>query len=131
DGSRRAEQSCRGRGVRVAAQDESISRIWGDALAELEASPDITPRQLAFVRMAVPLGLLDETFLIAVGTDATKEFLEMRVRDELTAALSTALGRGARFAVTLTPDLADNPPAPLPPRPEPVPEPAPAPPAPR
>ena len=115
----------------MAAQDESISRIWGDALAELEASPDITPRQLAFVRMAVPLGLLDETFLIAVGTDATKEFLEMRVRDELNAALSNALGREARFAVTVNSELADNTPEPLPPRPEPVPEPAPAPLAPR
>jgi len=115
----------------VAAQDESISRIWGDALAELEASPDITPRQLAFVRMAAPLGLLDETFLIAVGTDATKEFLEMRVRDELNAALSNALGREARFAVTVNSELADNTPEPLPPRPEPVPEPAPAPLAPR
>ena len=115
----------------MAAQDESISRIWGDALAELEASPDITPRQLAFVRMAAPLGLLDETFLIAVGTDATKEFLEMRVRDELNAALSNALGREARFAVTVNSELADNTPEPLPPRPEPVPEPAPAPLAPR
>ena len=124
-------RSRRESGVYVAAQDEGITQIWGLALTDLEESPDITPRQLAFVRMAVPLGLLDETFLIAVGTDATKEFLEMRVRDELNAALSTALGREARFAVTVNADLADDDALdPLPPRsaPEPiaVSEPAPA-----
>ena len=101
----------------MAAQDEGITQIWGLALADLEESPDITPRQLAFVRMAVPLGLLDDTFLIAVGTNATKEFLEMRVREELNSALSTALGRDARFAVTVNSDLADDDAhEPLPPR---------------
>jgi chromosomal replication initiator protein len=64
----------------VAPQDPGMTQLWERALADLDASPDITPRQLAFVRMAVPLGLLDDTMLIAVGNDATKEFLESRVR---------------------------------------------------
>jgi chromosomal replication initiator protein len=89
----------------VAPQDPGMTQLWERALADLDASPDITPRQLAFVRMAVPLGLLDDTMLIAVGNDATKEFLESRVREELNEALTNALGREARFAVTVNTDL--------------------------
>jgi len=100
----------------VAGQDESISQIWERALTVLDTSPDITPRQLAFVRMAVPLGLLDNTVLVAVGSDATKEFLESRVREELSQALTVALGREARFAVTVNSDLAEDD-EPVPPRP--------------
>lgn len=70
-------------------------------MAQLEVSPDITPRQLAFVRLAKPLGLLDGTMLLAVGNDLTKDYLETRVRQEVTDALTAALGREARFAITV------------------------------
>ena len=89
-------------------QDEEPARIWGHVVASLEASPDITPRQLAFVRLAHPLGLLDGTMLLAVGNDLTKEYLETRVRAEVTAALTDALGREARFAITVDADVADD-----------------------
>ncbi|RHA39623.1 chromosomal replication initiator protein DnaA [Cellulomonas rhizosphaerae] len=89
-------------------QDEELTRVWGHVVTTLEASPDITPRQLAFVRLAKPLGLLDGTLLLAVGNDLTKDYLESRVRPEVTDALSTALGRDARFAITVDPDLADD-----------------------
>lgn len=90
------------------SQDEEPARVWGHVVATLEASPDITPRQLAFVRLAHPLGLLDGTMLLAVGNDLTKEYLETRVRGEVTSALSDALGREARFAITVDPDVADD-----------------------
>ncbi len=94
------------------SQDEEPARVWGHVVASLEASPDITPRQLAFVRLAHPLGLLDGTMLLAVGNDLTKEYLETRVRPEVTQALSEALGREARFAITVDPEIAgDIPPA--------------------
>jgi len=89
-------------------QDEELTRVWGHVVTTLEASPDITPRQLAFVRLAKPLGLLDGTLLLAVGNDLTKDYLESRVRPEVSDALSTALGRDARFAITVDPDLADD-----------------------
>ncbi|MCC2333915.1 chromosomal replication initiator protein DnaA [Cellulomonas wangsupingiae] len=89
-------------------QDEEPARVWGHVVASLEASPDITPRQLAFVRLAHPLGLLDGTMLLAVGNDLTKEYLESRVRGEVTQALSEALGREARFAITVDPEVADD-----------------------
>ncbi|MCG7285983.1 chromosomal replication initiator protein DnaA [Cellulomonas sp. ACRRI] len=74
-------------------------------MAQLEVSPDITPRQLAFVRLAKPLGLLDGTMLLAVGNDLTKDYLETRVRQEVSDALAAALGREARFAITVDPSL--------------------------
>jgi len=90
------------------SQDEEPARLWGHVVASLEASPDITPRQLAFVRLAHPLGLLDGTMLLAVGNDLTKEYLESRVRAEVTQALTEALGREARFAITVDPEVADD-----------------------
>ncbi len=90
---------------------DDLARIWGHVVSSLESSPDITPRQLAFVRLARPLGLFDGTLLLAVGNELTKEYLEMRVRTEVNAALSDALGREGRFAVSVDPDLEDQPPA--------------------
>jgi chromosomal replication initiator protein len=90
----------------VSSQDDQPARIWAEAVAELEHSPDITPRQLAFVKLAKPLGLLDGTMLLAVGNDLTKEYLETRVRTEVTDALTSALGREGRFAITIDVDLA-------------------------
>ena len=94
------------------SQDEELARVWGHVVSTLEQSPDITPRQIAFVRLARPLGLLDGTLLLAVGNDLTKDYLESRVRGEVTDALSAALDREARFAITVDPELAeDAPPA--------------------
>ena len=94
------------------SQDEELARVWGHVVSTLESSPDITPRQIAFVRLARPLGLLDGTLLLAVGNDLTKDYLESRVRGEVTDALSAALDREARFAITVDPELAeDAPPA--------------------
>ncbi|MCR6649120.1 MAG: hypothetical protein NVV70_13655 [Cellulomonas sp.] len=74
----------------------------------LESSPDITQRQLAFVRLAQPLGLLDGTLILAVGNEYTKEYLETKVRTEVTDALNDALGRDGRFAITVDPHLVDD-----------------------
>lgn len=89
----------------MSVQDDQPARVWSTALSQLEVSPDITPRQLAFVRLATPLGLLDGTMLLAVGNDLTKDYLETRVRAEVSEALSSALGRDARFAITVDPAL--------------------------
>lgn len=87
------------------SQDDQLHQVWATTVAQLEVSPDITPRQLAFVRLATPLGLLDGTMLLAVGNDLTKDYLETRVRAEVTEALSSALGREGRFAITVDPAL--------------------------
>jgi len=81
---------------------------WRDAIAHLETDQDITPRQMAYVRLAKPLGFLDGTLIVAVGNDSTRDFLENRVRGELDNALSVALGRESRFAVTVDLQLGDD-----------------------
>ncbi len=86
-------------------QDENASKVWNQALAELEASPDMTPRQLAFIKLATPLGEIDGTVIIAVANEWTRDYLETRVRVELIEALSNAVGREARIAITVDPDL--------------------------
>lgn len=89
----------------MSGQDDQLNQVWSAAMAQLDVSPDITPRQLAFVRLAKPLGLLDGTMLLAVGNDLTKDYLETRVRQEVSDALAAALGREARFAITVDPSL--------------------------
>ena len=89
----------------VSGPDESVTQVWDRTVAEIEQSPDVTPRQFAFVKLARPLGLLNDTLLLAVGNDLTKDYLESRVRIEVTEALSHALGREARFAITVDSDL--------------------------
>ena len=48
---------------------DDLAQIWGHVVSELGTSPDITPRQLAFVRLARPLGLFDGTLLLFTHRD--------------------------------------------------------------
>ena len=89
----------------MSGQDEDFAQVWKRTVAEIEQSPDVTPRQLAFVKLAQPLGLLDDTLILSVGNDLTKDYLESRVRAEVTEALSHALGREAGFAIKVDANL--------------------------
>ncbi|MGO1315898.1 MAG: DnaA ATPase domain-containing protein, partial [Cellulomonadaceae bacterium] len=89
----------------MSSKDENVAAVWASALSELEASPDMTPRQLAFIRLAKPLGMIDDTVILAVGNDWTRDYLESRMRTELTGALSSAAGRDVRPAITVDPEL--------------------------
>src|SRR5690606_12608083 len=93
----------------VANPDENIADVWSQTLSILEASPDITPRQIAFIRLAKPLAILDDTVFIAVPHEQTRTYLETRVRDELVTAMSSCLGRDVRFGITVDPELSSDP----------------------
>ncbi len=86
-------------------QDDTIAQVWDRAVGRIANDPATSAQQLAFIRLARPLGLLDGTALLAVGNEFTKDYLESRVRTELNAALSEVLGLDARFAVTVDPSL--------------------------
>ncbi|WP_308121757.1 chromosomal replication initiator protein DnaA [Actinotalea ferrariae] len=86
-------------------QDDPIAQVWDRAVGRIANDPSTSAQQLAFIRLARPLGLLDGTALLAVGNEFTKDYLESRVRTELNAALSEVLGMDARFAVTVDPSL--------------------------
>ena len=93
----------------MANPDENIADVWAQTLSILEASPDITPRQIAFIRLAKPLAILDDTVFIAVPHEQTRTYLETRVRDELVTAMSSCLGRDVRFGITVDPELSSDP----------------------
>jgi len=116
-------------------EDNTLSLAWEAAVENLQRRDLLPASSLAFVRLTVPVGIINDTVLLAVGSDFAKEFLETRVREPLNAALSDAVGQEVRFAVTVDPSLDDNVVDPPPPAPQarpdedhpPEPEPAPAP----
>ena len=64
----------------MAAQDDSVAQIWDRAVERLATDPAMTSQQLAFIRLARPVGLLDGTVLLSVDNNFTKDYLETRVR---------------------------------------------------
>ncbi len=122
--ARLAAWGCEG-SAQVATSD--LAEVWArslDGLADLQ----IQPHQRAWLKLTRPLGLVENTALIATPNEFVKEQLETRLRPLVTQALSQQLGRDIQLAVTVDPaplsvasaaivsDLAPEPPAPLAPR---------------
>jgi chromosomal replication initiator protein len=63
----------------------------------------IQPHQRAWLRLTRPLGLVENTALIATPNEFVKEQLETRLRPLVTQALSQELGRDIQLAVTVDP----------------------------
>ena len=86
-----------------------LESLWAHAIDGLTDST-VTPQQRAWLRTTRPLGLLDDTALLAAPNEFTKDVLETRLRPMITAALSSLLGREIRVAVTVEPPpAADGP----------------------
>ncbi|GAA4798795.1 chromosomal replication initiator protein DnaA [Actinomycetospora chlora] len=80
-----------------------LDDTWGQVVAELTAgSADgatLSPQQRAWVRVTRPLGLLDDTALLAAPSEFAKEAIERALRDPIVAALSRHIGRPVSLAV--------------------------------
>lgn len=85
-----------------------LADLWVKALESL-GDGTLTPQQRAFVSLTRPLGLVEDTALIAAPNDFTKDVLETRLRPMVTAALTAQLGREVRLAVTVDPSIAAPP----------------------
>jgi len=84
----------------VATSD--LAEVWArslDGLADLQ----IQPHQRAWLKLTRPLGLVENTALIATPNEFVKEQLETRLRPLVTQALSQQLGRDIQLAVTVDP----------------------------
>ena len=119
--ARLATWGCEG-SAQVANSD--LAEVWArslDGLADLQ----IQPHQRAWLKLTRPLGLVENTALIATPNEFVKEQLETRLRALVTQALSQQLGRDIQLAVTVDPapqaampgsgpgqDLGPEPPAP-------------------
>ena len=104
--------------------NSDLAEVWArslDGLADLQ----IQPHQRAWLKLTRPLGLVENTALIATPNEFVKEQLETRLRALVTQALSQQLGRDIQLAVTVDPspqaampgsapgaDLVPEPPAP-------------------
>lgn len=64
----------------MAGQDDAVAQVWDRAVERLAAEPSTTSQQLAFVKLARPVGLLDGTVLLSVDNAFTKDYLETRDR---------------------------------------------------
>ncbi|MCE1179066.1 MAG: chromosomal replication initiator protein DnaA [Micrococcales bacterium] len=91
----------------MSTADADYGQIWQQTVADLDAD-GLPVTQRAFLSLAKLIGLLDETALLAVPNDFTKEIVETRLRTQVTAALSNRLGREVRLAVTVDASLGDE-----------------------
>jgi chromosomal replication initiator protein len=85
-----------------------MTQLWRTTLDVLDAD-GIPVQQRAFLSLAKLVGLLDDTALIAVPNDFTKDVVETRLRERVTATLGSQLGREVRLAVTVDTSLAEAP----------------------
>src|SRR6266436_5890657 len=82
--------------------DDDLAAVWARSLADL-GDMQIEPHQRAWLQLTRPLGLVENTALIAAPNDFVKEQLETRLRALITNALSRELARNIQLAVTVDP----------------------------
>src|SRR6516162_3119214 len=82
--------------------ETDLGEVWARSLDEL-SDLHIEPHQRAWLRLTRPLGLVENTALIATPNEFVKEQLETRLRGLITAALSREFGRSIQLAVTVDP----------------------------
>ncbi len=82
------------------AGDPDLAAVWRKAVSGV-ADGALSAQQRAWLRLTRPLGLVQDTALLAAPNEFTKELLDSRLRPFLSTALSTAYGRDIRVAVTV------------------------------
>jgi chromosomal replication initiator protein len=85
--------------------EDDLADVWARSLADL-AEMQIEPHQRAWLQLTRPLGLVENTALIAAPNEFVKEQLETRLRALITNALSRELARNIQLAVTVDPAAA-------------------------
>src|ERR1039458_3821621 len=93
--------------------ETDLTEVWARSLDEL-ATMQIEPHQRAWLKLTRPLGLVENTALIATPNEFVKEQLETRLRALITNALSRELGRSIQLEVTTVPAAPSAAPAPPP-----------------
>ncbi len=96
-------------GARVTGRmsEDDLAKVWARSLADL-AGMQIEPHQRAWLQLTRPLGLVENTALIAAPNEFVKEQLETRLRALITNALSRELARSIQIAVTVDPAATAN-----------------------
>ncbi|MDO5728414.1 MAG: chromosomal replication initiator protein DnaA [Actinomycetaceae bacterium] len=85
-------------------EGDALQQVWKTAVAALDTE-DIGPARRAFISKTQPLGDIEGTILVAAPNEFTKNYIETRAYDQLTQALSTAIGHDVRIAITVDTSL--------------------------
>ncbi|HEY2042560.1 MAG TPA: chromosomal replication initiator protein DnaA [Jatrophihabitans sp.] len=79
-----------------------LADVWNHAITQLD-DPAVRPHQRAWLSLTRPIGLLEDTALLAAPNTYAKDYLENNLRPLITSALTEALGREINVAVTIQP----------------------------
>ena len=85
----------------------TLDAVWAEAVAGLSDSA-LSPQHRAWVGLTRPLGLVEDTALLAAPNEFAKDVLDSRLRPIIARALSQAYGREIRVAVTVQPPPAGS-----------------------
>ncbi|MDE9365379.1 chromosomal replication initiator protein DnaA [Luteipulveratus sp. YIM 133132] len=88
----------------MSEQQPDLAHIWHSTVVALESAA-IPARDRAFLRLTRLVGLVDQTALLAVPYELTKDSLESTLREPVCRELSSHLHREIRLAVTVDPQL--------------------------
>jgi chromosomal replication initiator protein DnaA len=81
---------------------------WNAATELLRADGSLSDSQAAFVRMAHPLAWVEDIFMIAVGSEFVKTWIEEHVSETMTSMLSNILGRPVRIVISVDPSVNES-----------------------
>jgi chromosomal replication initiator protein len=74
--------------------------VWNRARPRFD-DPSIRPQQKAWIGLTRPLGLVEDTAVLAAPNDFAKDYLENRLRPLIASVLSEEMGRDIQVAVTV------------------------------
>src|SRR3954452_14391452 len=86
----------------VAEDTLDLVAVWQRSVESLEDGA-LSPQNKAWIQLTRPLGLVEDTALLAAPHEFTKDLLDTRSRPLIAEALSGQLGRQIRVAVTVEP----------------------------
>src|SRR5215813_11111588 len=86
--------------TRLVDDSTDLGEVWARAIGRLD-DDTIRPHHRAWIGLTRPLGLVEDTALLAAPNDFAKDYLENRLRPLIASVLSDELGREIRVAVTV------------------------------
>lgn len=81
---------------------------WTAAAELLRAEGCLSDSQAAFLNLAKPIATVDEIFMISVGSDFIKDWLQEHVIEAMTPQLSNILGRTVKILISVDPALSEQ-----------------------
>ena len=79
-----------------------LARVWTRAVSRFDDNT-IRPHHKAWIGLTRPVGLVEDTALIAAPNEFARDYLENRLRPMIASVLSEELGREIHVAVTVQP----------------------------